>query len=173
MLSALALIALLNFAVSLISSATAARLLADLRLRIYEHLQSLPHEFHENHRQGDTLALMTYEIASLSHFLTGTLVNIPPLLLTVVGAVFLMFRIDPLLSLVVPILVPAFYLILKIVGRRLRGLAQALQQAEADVIGVFSSYDNIVDHCCLAWNRLVDQPWRIMTLGLRQWAHGF
>jgi len=22
----------------------------------------------------------------------------------------------------------------------------------------FSSYDNIVDHCCFAWNRLIDQP---------------
>jgi transposase len=38
---------------------------------------------------------------------------------------------------------------------------------------IFSSYDNIVDHCCFAWNRLIDQPWRIMTIGLRQWAHRF
>ncbi|MGH9693831.1 MAG: transposase [Bryobacteraceae bacterium] len=38
---------------------------------------------------------------------------------------------------------------------------------------VFKSYDNLVDHCCDAWNRLVDQPWRIMSIGLRQWAHGF
>ena len=136
LLSALALIAVLNFAVSWISGATAARLLADLRMRIYQHLQSLPLEFHENHRQGDTLALMTYEIASLGHFLTGTLVAVPPLLLTVVGAVILMFRIDPTLSLLVPLLVPAFYLILKLVGRRLRGLARSLQQAEADVVGI-------------------------------------
>ncbi len=38
---------------------------------------------------------------------------------------------------------------------------------------IFKSYDDIVDHCCFAWNRLVDQPWRIMSIGLRQWAHGF
>ena len=37
---------------------------------------------------------------------------------------------------------------------------------------VFKSYDNIVDHCCAAWNKLVDQPWRIMSIGLRKWAHG-
>lgn len=37
---------------------------------------------------------------------------------------------------------------------------------------VFTSYDDILDQCCRAWNRLVEQPWRIMTLGLRQWAHG-
>jgi transposase len=38
---------------------------------------------------------------------------------------------------------------------------------------VFQSYDAIVDHCCDAWNRLTDQPWRIMSIGLRNWAHGF
>ena len=38
---------------------------------------------------------------------------------------------------------------------------------------VFKSYDDIVDHCCEAWNKLVEQPWRIMSLGLRDWAHGF
>ena len=36
---------------------------------------------------------------------------------------------------------------------------------------VFRSYDDIVDHCCYAWNKLVDQPWNIMSIGLRDWAH--
>lgn len=136
LLAAMALVALLNFWVGWVSSATAARLLADLRLRVYEHLQCLPLVFHENHRQGDTLALMTYEVARLSQFLTGTLVNMPSLLLTVAGAVVLMYRIDPYLALLIPILVPLFYLILKVVGRRLRGLAQSLQEAEANVVAI-------------------------------------
>jgi transposase len=38
---------------------------------------------------------------------------------------------------------------------------------------VFTCYDNIVDHCCDALNKLTDQPWRIMSLGLRDWAHEF
>jgi transposase len=38
---------------------------------------------------------------------------------------------------------------------------------------VFQSYENLVDHCCEAWNKLIDQPWRIMSIGLRQWAHRF
>ena len=37
---------------------------------------------------------------------------------------------------------------------------------------VFTSHENIVDHCCEAWNKLIDQPWRIMTIGRRQWASG-
>ena len=38
---------------------------------------------------------------------------------------------------------------------------------------IFKSYDDIVDHCCNAWNKLVAQPWRIMSIGLRDWAHRF
>lgn len=36
---------------------------------------------------------------------------------------------------------------------------------------VFKSYDNIVDHCCGAWNKLIDQPWSIMSIGMREWDH--
>ena len=38
---------------------------------------------------------------------------------------------------------------------------------------IFKSYEDLVDHCRYAWNKLIDQPWRIMSIGLRQWAHGF
>jgi len=38
---------------------------------------------------------------------------------------------------------------------------------------VFQSYDDLVDHCCAAWNKLVDQPWRIMSIALRDWANRF
>lgn len=38
---------------------------------------------------------------------------------------------------------------------------------------VFTSYENLLDHCCFAWNTLIDQPWRIMSIGLRDWAHRF
>ena len=37
---------------------------------------------------------------------------------------------------------------------------------------IFTSYENILDHCCDAWNKLVDQPWRIMSIGRRDWANG-
>ncbi len=36
---------------------------------------------------------------------------------------------------------------------------------------IFKSYSDILDHCCFAWNQLTKQPWRIMSIGLRDWAH--
>lgn len=37
----------------------------------------------------------------------------------------------------------------------------------------FTSHENLLDHCCEDWNILVNQPWRIMPIGLRNRAHGF
>ncbi len=38
---------------------------------------------------------------------------------------------------------------------------------------IFQNYDDIVAHCCDSWNKLIDQPWRIMSIGLRDWTHGY
>jgi hypothetical protein len=35
---------------------------------------------------------------------------------------------------------------------------------------IFKSFDDIVDHCRFAWNTLIDQPWKIMPIALRDWA---
>ena len=39
--------------------------------------------------------------------------------------------------------------------------------------GIFQSYDQILDLSCEAWNKLVEQPWTIMSIGTRDWAHRF
>jgi transposase len=36
---------------------------------------------------------------------------------------------------------------------------------------IFDSYSDILDHCCFAWNKLIDQPWKIMSIGLWSWAY--
>src|SRR5512145_1857989 len=36
---------------------------------------------------------------------------------------------------------------------------------------IFKSYDDIVDHCCYAWNTLIDQPWKIISIAHRDWAY--
>ena len=38
---------------------------------------------------------------------------------------------------------------------------------------VFQDGDDLVDHYCYAQNRLGDQPWTIMSIGMRDWAHRF
>jgi hypothetical protein len=38
---------------------------------------------------------------------------------------------------------------------------------------IFKTYNDIVDIARHAWNQLVDQSWRITSVGLRNWTHGF
>ena len=126
--------ALLTFSSGYLLSLTSQRILADLRIRIYDHLQALPLSFYQERRQGDILALMTFEVSQLSGFITGTILKVIPSLLTVAGSLVLMFRIEPLFALLAAILVPLFFLVLKIMGRRLKPLATQLQQAQATVM---------------------------------------
>src|SRR5262249_21499840 len=35
---------------------------------------------------------------------------------------------------------------------------------------IFKPFDDIVDHCCYAWNTLIDQPWKIMSIARRDWT---
>lgn len=37
---------------------------------------------------------------------------------------------------------------------------------------VFTNYEDILAHRCEIWNKLMDQPWRIRSIGMRECAHG-
>ena len=131
-----ALQALLKFGNSFLLGRSAERILADLRIRLYDHLQALPLAFYHRQRRGEILSLLTNDVARLSGFVSGTLPSLIPLLLTVTGAVLLMFRIDARLAMFVAATVPLFYLLLKILGRRLRPLAGELQAAHAGAVAI-------------------------------------
>jgi transposase len=38
---------------------------------------------------------------------------------------------------------------------------------------VFDNHNALIDHCCDAGNKLEAQPWAIMSIGSRDWAHRF
>jgi subfamily B ATP-binding cassette protein MsbA len=132
----LAVQASLKFANGYLLARTSEKILADLRVRVYDHLQALPLAFYHQRPKGDILALVTQEVPRLSGFITGELVTLPPMLLAMFGAIYQMFRIDAVLAGLVCILLPAFILILRIIGRRLRPLSSELQQAEASAVAI-------------------------------------
>lgn len=134
LLAALVAMTGLNIAAAIISARISGQVLADLRSEAYAHVQRLPMAFHDRHRDGDILALMTYEVASLSQFLTSTLATTPSAVLTAAGAMALLFVIDPLMALFIPLLLPAFFIVLKLVGRRLRKLAASVREAGAEMM---------------------------------------
>src|SRR4051812_32030860 len=80
-----ALQALLKFCDVYVLGGTAERIVADLKIKLYDHLQSLPLSFFHRRRQGDTLSLLTNDVYAVSGFISGTAPAIVPLLFTAAG----------------------------------------------------------------------------------------
>ena len=132
----LALQAVLAFGNVWLLGRTSEAILADLRTRLYDHLQALPLGWFQQRRHGEVVALLTHDVERLSGFLSGTLLSVLPMLLTMAGSLVLMARIDMRLTGAVLLAVPLFYLVLRVLGRRLRPLSNELQQAHADAVAV-------------------------------------
>ena len=128
----------LNIIAAILSELASGRILAGLRRDAYTHVQSLPVQFYDQSRIGDILALVTYEVNVLSGFLANTLAMVPSNLITAFGAIVLLFLIDPVMTLIIPVLIPVFFVMMKLVGRRIRTLSKKNRDAE---VGVFSAAD--------------------------------
>ena len=128
--------ALLKFGNTYFLGGAAERIIADLKVRVYDHLQALPLSFFHQRRQGDTLALLTHDVYVVSGYVSGTGISVVPLLISVAGAVFFMFRLQPMLALLATVLIPLFYLAMKILGREIRPLSSRLQEEHATAVAI-------------------------------------
>ncbi len=129
----------ITIAVDITSELASGKILAGLRAEAYQRIQGLPVSFHDRSTSGDLLALMTYEVNNLSSFLTSTLANVPSLLMTAAGAIILLFLLDPAMALVIPIIMPIFYIAVRLTGRRVRALARQARRAESKLMSMAGS----------------------------------
>jgi len=135
-LAIMAVQALLSFSKSVVLGKTSAHVVADLGSRVYDHLQALPLRWHQERKRGEILALLTNDVWRLSGFLTGTLTPLLPLLFTCAGALILLMRIEPRIGLAVALGVPLLILILKVLTRQMRPLAEANLREDAVKYGI-------------------------------------
>ena len=122
MLAAFAILAVLRFGAASLLDAAADRIIADLKARLYDHLQALPMDYFEERRLGDSLALLTNDVAVVGGFVAGALVSLVPLALTGAGAAAMMMGIRADLALLAVVIVPLTLLALRLAGRRVRPL---------------------------------------------------
>lgn len=136
LVGALVLMTVLNIAAAMVSQTASTRILTELRKQIYAHVQMMPLSFHDEARGGDVLALTSYEVGNLSDFLADTLANAPGMVLTALGAIAVLFWLDPAMALIVPVLVPVFYIMMKLAGWRLREVSGKVRAAEVELIAI-------------------------------------
>ena len=136
LVAVLALLTGLNISAAIQSERASTHILTELRKRLYEHAQIMPLAFHDEQRAGDVLALTTFEVGNLSDFLASTLANAPAILLTTLGAIAILYWIDPVMALIVPLLVPAFAIMIRLTGRQLRGISRKVRAAEVELVAI-------------------------------------
>jgi len=113
---------------------------SELRSRLFQHAQSLPIGYYRQRRSGDVLALLSNDTAAISSFVTDTLVQILPLLITFTGAFVMMTFLDPLLAVLAAVLIPAYYATMKIVGRKLRPISRAWIDAYSNLMAFLNEH---------------------------------
>ena len=132
----LIVLAVCNFGNRYLIGNTSNAMLSRLRTRLYDHIQSLPPAYFDDKRRGEMLALITYDADVLSNFVTGPFINLLPQFVVLIGALFFILMIDPVLATLVGLLVPLFYLITKIIGRRVRPLSGSIMDEYAKMYSI-------------------------------------
>ncbi|MEM1111421.1 MAG: ABC transporter ATP-binding protein [Pseudomonadota bacterium] len=125
---------LVGFAAAWYVGSVGMQMGAQLRTRLFQHLQVLPLGYLQDGRAGDHLAVLTNDSRIIASFVTNTLVSLLPLTLTFAGAVALMALLDPLIASMVLVLLPFYFVVIKLVGRRIRPLSRALVDAYSGLI---------------------------------------
>lgn len=115
-----------------------AQILTELSCRLYDHIQLLPVKYFNKTKKGETLALLSNDVSILSYFLSGVLTGIVPMLFVMLGALVLMATLNMTIALMILFMVPAFFIVLKLLGKNLRPLTENIVQRQADSVAIAS-----------------------------------
>ncbi len=110
---------------------------AELRSRLFAHLQGLPVSFHDRWPHGQLLARTTSDLRSVSGFFGNALVFLTSYTITFVGVAIVLFLLDAVLAAVVVALVVPFVLFARRFDRRMRSITRRSGEAVGDVTDVF------------------------------------
>ena len=109
------------------------RVEADIRRDLFRHMQSLGYEYYDRNRTGQLMSRLTsdlFEITELAHHGPEDLIIS---LLTITGALIVMFRIEWRLALVVLIILPILVIVLVLRRRKMSAVSKNVKSRTAAI----------------------------------------
>ncbi len=103
------------------------RVMADLRLKLFGHLQGLSLSFFNEHRTGELVSRLTNDVSTVRALVTSDISTAISQALTFVGALILIIITDWRLTVFMLVLIPILLPLALLFGRRLRKLSEAVQ----------------------------------------------
>lgn len=109
------------------------RVLTDLRRQVFDHLLTLDASFYDSHRVGELTSRLNGDVATIRSAVGSGLSQALRGIVTILGAVVMMFVTSPYLAAGVVIIGPALIVPIIVIGRRLRRMSRRTQDALAEM----------------------------------------
>jgi len=134
----MALIALLSGLTNLFSNTLLIKIglkaLLHLRTQLYSCLQALPLQFHDARRSSDSSFRVAYDSQSIQTIYNKGFATIFGAVVTLVGALVIMFKMNWQLTLVSMAVIPPLYWAIQYYGDRIRKESTTIQERESDLL---------------------------------------
>ena len=121
---------------SYLLSTTGERVMADLRIRLFEQLQSLSLSFYNERRTGELVSRLTNDVSTVRALVTSDISTAVSQGFTLIGALILILVTDWRLTLFMLALIPVTTAAALLFGRRVRTLSRKVQDQLAEATTV-------------------------------------
>ena len=135
MLAFYAVSAGLSFLISVYMVRLSQKIVSAMRCDAFQSISRLPVGFTDSHAIGDILSVISYDIDTLSTSLAHDVVQILSSVVTVVGSLYMMLTISPLLILVFAVTIPLSVFITRFITSRTRPLFRARSRKLGELNG--------------------------------------
>ncbi|MBV9788699.1 MAG: ATP-binding cassette domain-containing protein [Chloroflexi bacterium] len=136
MLGVFVLQACFNFVQSYFLTFVGERVMADLRLQTYEHIQRMSLRFFSDRHVGEITSRVTNDVTTIQNVTTVNIATFLQNLVTFAGGLALMLFLSTRLTLLTMVVVPGMILAGIYFGRRIRGISTEVQDRLADATAV-------------------------------------
>jgi ATP-binding cassette, subfamily B, bacterial len=114
------------------------RVVADIRLDLYRHVQSLSHSFHDTASSADIISRLTGDVRMMRDLLIDAAVFFAARSLVMVGTLAIMFLMDWRLTLAALIVLPGLVLVTRYYNTRIKDAARRQRRKEGKIAVVMT-----------------------------------
>lgn len=118
---------------SFLIAATGQKVVAEIRLGLYCHIQRLSHSFHDQSSAGDLLARLTGDVRMMRDLLINTTIYFSARILVIVGTVTVMALMDWRLTLCAVVILPLLAIVSRRFGEEIKGAARRQRRKEGKI----------------------------------------
>lgn len=126
---------LMSYALSYLMIQLSQKVIFRIRQDMFNSLTSLPIGFFDTRQTGDIISVMSYDVDTISSALSTDLIQIVKSVITIVGSLIMMLRIEPLLVLIFCVTVPLSMFFSRYITRKVRPLYRKRSHSLGDMNG--------------------------------------